>query len=305
MDDLLQQGIAAYKAGNQDKARGLFIALVRQNPNSEQAWGWMSSVCNTDRERIHCVKQVVRINPNNEKARQHLEQLLTPTPSLAPEPQPSPVTSVPVSPVPSASKTSKNTGFTQTQLFVLLGLVATLFLMVGAAFLFLFTEKDQAVVVVSPTSLVALSVSNTPFPTQVPPTATLIPTYEYKPTFTALPSPTSFVVGTLFAPTPRPQQAQSSSSNPPVANSGSSCSSQLDYAAAMHQYYLDAIDYVHAPLINLYQSWIDEAARNRDALGMVEAQRKLDNEKAQVDAEKSAENKRYKAEKARINASCQ
>jgi len=73
----------------------------------------------------------------------------------------------------------------------------------------------------------------------------------------------------------------------------------------MHQYYLDQIDYIHAPLINLYQSWIDEAARNRDALGMVEAQQKLDNENAQVEAEKTAENKRYKAEQANINASCQ
>lgn len=73
----------------------------------------------------------------------------------------------------------------------------------------------------------------------------------------------------------------------------------------MHQYYLDQIDYIHAPLINLYQSWIDEAARNRDALGMVKAQRDLDGEKAQVDAEKTTENKRYKAEQANINSNCQ
>jgi hypothetical protein len=72
----------------------------------------------------------------------------------------------------------------------------------------------------------------------------------------------------------------------------------------VHQYNLDSIDYIHAPLINLYQSWIDEAARNRDALGMVDAESKLDNEKAQVKAEKAAENKRYQAEQANINASC-
>jgi hypothetical protein len=238
--------------------------------------------------------------PGALRKRQHLEQRLTS--SVAPEPRLSPVSSVPESP---ASSASKNTSFTQIQLFVLLGLVATLLLMVGAAFLFLFTERDQVVIVASPTRLVAFAVSNTPFPTQVLPTATLIPTYEYKPTFTALPSPTSFVVGTLFAPTARPQQAQSNSSNPPAASSGSDCSSQLNYAAAMHEYYLDSIDYIHAPLISLYQNWIDEAARNRDALGMVDAQRKLANEMAQVNAEKSAENKRYKAKKASINASCQ
>jgi hypothetical protein len=37
----------------------------------------------------------------------------------------------------------------------------------------------------------------------------------------------------------------------------------------------------------------------------VEAQRKLDKELAQVDAEKSTENKRYKAGKESINTSCQ
>jgi hypothetical protein len=58
-------------------------------------------------------------------------------------------------------------------------------------------------------------------------------------------------------------------------------------------------------MIILYQSWIDEAARNRDAVGMVDAQRKLDNEQAQVKAEKAAENKRYKAEQTSLNASCQ
>jgi hypothetical protein len=37
----------------------------------------------------------------------------------------------------------------------------------------------------------------------------------------------------------------------------------------------------------------------------VDAQRKLDNEQAQVKAEKAAENTRYKAEQASLNTSCQ
>jgi hypothetical protein len=108
-------------------------------------------------------------------------------------------------------------------------------------------------------------------------------------------------------PTAKPDQvvANPGAGNPPAANTGSDCSAQLAYAAAMHQYNLDMIDYIHAPLISLYQSWIDEAARNRDALGMVQAERALDNEKAQVKAEKSAENQRYNAEQTNIKSSCQ
>lgn len=75
MDDLLQQGIAAYKAGRRDEARRIFIIHVKQNPNDERSWGRMYDVCNSDQERIHCLKQILRINPRNEKAKQLLSSL--------------------------------------------------------------------------------------------------------------------------------------------------------------------------------------------------------------------------------------
>jgi len=308
MDDLLQQGIIAYKAGKRDEARKIFATVVKQSPNSERAWGWMSNVCNTDQERIHCLKQVVRINPQNEKARQHLDQLLAPP--FAAELPLSQVSSVPQSPSLSPVKPrSRNPGFTQTQLFVLFGLGIIIFLLFGAAIFLLLDKKDP--VVVAPTSVSPVpSPANVSvvLPTQAVFTPTAIPTYAYRPTWTPMPSPTSFVVATLVPPTSKPQQAQGGSSadpNPPAVSSGSNCSAQLAYAADMHQYYLDRIDYIHAPLISLYESWIDEAVRNRDALALVQAERALDNEKAQVKAEKAAENQRYKAEQASINASCQ
>src|SRR5688572_21614032 len=76
MDGLLQQRIAADKAGKREEARRIFIADIKQNPGSERARGWMHSVCNTDQERIHCLKQVVRINPKNGKDQHMLDQLL-------------------------------------------------------------------------------------------------------------------------------------------------------------------------------------------------------------------------------------
>jgi len=75
MDELLQQGITAYKAGKRDEARELFISAVKQNPDNERAWGWMYQASNNDQERIHCLKQVLRINPKNEKAKQLLGTL--------------------------------------------------------------------------------------------------------------------------------------------------------------------------------------------------------------------------------------
>ena len=80
MDDLLQQGIIAYKVGKRDEARKIFITVVEQNPDDERAWQWMYNVCNTDQGRIHCLKQILRINPNNKKANQLFKQFPTSKP---------------------------------------------------------------------------------------------------------------------------------------------------------------------------------------------------------------------------------
>lgn len=73
MDDLLQQGIIAYKAGKRDEARKIFISVVKKSPGNERAWGRLHDVANNDQERTHCLKQILRINPKNEKAKQLLD----------------------------------------------------------------------------------------------------------------------------------------------------------------------------------------------------------------------------------------
>ena len=75
MNNLLEQGIKEYRAGKRDKARKLFIAVVKQSQDDERAWGWMYNVSNSDKERIHCLKQMLRINPENEKANESLNKL--------------------------------------------------------------------------------------------------------------------------------------------------------------------------------------------------------------------------------------
>lgn len=78
MDDQLQQGITAYKVGKRDEARNIFMAVVKQNPDSETAWGWMYMTSNNDKEKIHCLKQILRINPESKRANQLYKKINTP-----------------------------------------------------------------------------------------------------------------------------------------------------------------------------------------------------------------------------------
>lgn len=99
MDDLIQQGVNAFKSGDKENARKLLSAAIKQNPDSERAWGWMYNVTNNDKERIACLQQMVRINPKNEKARQILSEL---TGSDFPLERPSPQTTTAERKPPSA-----------------------------------------------------------------------------------------------------------------------------------------------------------------------------------------------------------
>jgi hypothetical protein len=75
MEDLIKQGAAAFKAGDQKTARKLLTQAINQYPDSERAWGWMYNVCETDQERLICLKHMLRINPNNQKTRDTLQKL--------------------------------------------------------------------------------------------------------------------------------------------------------------------------------------------------------------------------------------
>jgi hypothetical protein len=83
-DDPLKQGIAALKAGQKAEARRLLAQVVQQDKNNETAWLWLSGAVDTDRERIHCLRETLRINPNNEHARRGLEKLESKAPVLRP-----------------------------------------------------------------------------------------------------------------------------------------------------------------------------------------------------------------------------
>lgn len=93
--ELLQQGITAAKAGQADQARDLLRQAARLDPQNETTWMWLTSVAESTDERIFCLRQILQINPHNERALQGLQQLgasagpATPAPGGGPAtPQP-------------------------------------------------------------------------------------------------------------------------------------------------------------------------------------------------------------------------
>ena len=74
-ENALQLGIAAFNAGEKENARFYLLKAVRDEPNNEQAWGWLSNTAETKDERIHCLQQVLRINPKNSAVEKMLKEL--------------------------------------------------------------------------------------------------------------------------------------------------------------------------------------------------------------------------------------
>ncbi len=71
----LQTAIAAVHSGDKETAQRLLAQLIRDDPQNEAAWLWMSSVTDSDEDRRHCLEQVLTINPHNETAQRGLEAL--------------------------------------------------------------------------------------------------------------------------------------------------------------------------------------------------------------------------------------
>jgi hypothetical protein len=80
-NDLLQQGIAALRAGNKAQARQLLARAIQEDPRNEQAWLWLSGTVDNDEERLECLNRVLAIDPNNEMAQRGLATLRQKQPS--------------------------------------------------------------------------------------------------------------------------------------------------------------------------------------------------------------------------------
>ena len=65
MNNSLQQGVDAFRSGDKAEARRIFLAFVENNPQSERGWECLYNASQNDKERLYCLKQILRINPGN------------------------------------------------------------------------------------------------------------------------------------------------------------------------------------------------------------------------------------------------
>lgn len=71
---MIQQAIAAAKAGDKDQAREILQDILKQDPKNETAWWWLASVLDKE-DAIICLKNVLKLNPSNKKAQTVLAKL--------------------------------------------------------------------------------------------------------------------------------------------------------------------------------------------------------------------------------------
>lgn len=72
---ILQQAVAALKAGNKAEARTLLTQAIKQNSLNAQAWLYLSAVVDTPAQRRECLERVLYLEPRNATAQHALTQL--------------------------------------------------------------------------------------------------------------------------------------------------------------------------------------------------------------------------------------
>lgn len=70
-----QRGVAAARGGQREMAERLLRQAVRLNPRHEQAWLWLSGVLDDPDDIAFCLRAVLDLNPDNQRARQGLAWL--------------------------------------------------------------------------------------------------------------------------------------------------------------------------------------------------------------------------------------
>jgi uncharacterized protein with von Willebrand factor type A (vWA) domain len=75
--DELEQAAQALQEGKRDEARLILDQLVVKDPDNAEAWQLLFSVLDDPLEKADCLKQVVRIHPEDEDAKRKLKRYQT------------------------------------------------------------------------------------------------------------------------------------------------------------------------------------------------------------------------------------
>jgi len=84
---LLREAVTAAKVGNKSAARQLLRQASVHNPNNELVWLWRASLSESPKEAIFYLGEVLRINPQNQKASAWLEKCKGTSTATAPAPE--------------------------------------------------------------------------------------------------------------------------------------------------------------------------------------------------------------------------
>jgi len=71
-EKMREEAFTAVEAGDRNRARDLFTRLLKINQSNPEYWLWMSALVDTNKERIFCLTEVLRRDPENASARRGL-----------------------------------------------------------------------------------------------------------------------------------------------------------------------------------------------------------------------------------------
>jgi tetratricopeptide (TPR) repeat protein len=86
LEERLAHGIAAVKAGKMEEAQDWLVELLQVDRYNEQGWLWLSGTADNDQDRLDCIQELLKINPDNAFAQKGLAALQAKGVGLPPEP---------------------------------------------------------------------------------------------------------------------------------------------------------------------------------------------------------------------------
>jgi hypothetical protein len=86
LEEIPANGISAVKAGKMAEAQEWLVALFQTNRYSEHGWLWLSGAAEDDQDRLECMQEVLKINPDKHKAQRGLARFQTQDVGLPPAP---------------------------------------------------------------------------------------------------------------------------------------------------------------------------------------------------------------------------
>lgn len=74
-DPNIQAGMEALRSGDEREARRRFGIAVKEDPDNFIGWWYLATILKDNEQRMHCLRQVLRLRPNHTEAKQMLLQL--------------------------------------------------------------------------------------------------------------------------------------------------------------------------------------------------------------------------------------